>query len=242
MRARLDVSGFNEAIAAASQLAGDLPGIVLADAINHTAYQARQALHRTMAEVFDRPTPWTLRSVQVFQAKPKKLEAALWINDYRASKDLAPDRWLKAQVFGGPREDKAMERALRAKGILPPGKFIVPTQHTRVDAYGNISSGLAMQILSGLGAAEVYSGRTANASHSRRSLKKGHAKAFFVIRRGKVPIGIAERRGKGMVVVLAFGRQPTYAPRLKFHEIIADTAELNLASNVDQAITKALSK
>jgi len=189
----------------------------IADAINHTAFQARKALHAEMASVFTDPTPWTLKSIQVFQAKPKQLDAAIWINDYRASKDPAPDKWLKAQVFGGGRAEKKLERALRAKNILPAGKFVVPAKGARLDAYGNISKGHVMQILSGLMASEIFSGVTSNATDSKRSLAKGHKKAFFVMRRGKTPIGIAERRG-----------------------IVHQVADRELLTNLDLAIVKAI--
>ncbi|MNN95667.1 hypothetical protein D3C81_2145090 [compost metagenome] len=88
----------------------------------------------------------------------------------------------------------------------------------------------------------MKSGLTANASESKRSLAKGHKTAFFVIRRGKSPIGIAERRGKGkdkMVMVLAFVDQPAYARRLQFEDIVHQVAERELLTNLDEAIVKA---
>lgn len=239
MRARITADGLGGALDALNKLSGDLPGKALADALNHTAYQARKALSVEMASVFDRPTPWTLRSIKVFEAKLNRPVAALWIDDYRASKDVAPDRWLKAEVFGGAREDKGIEKLLRARGILPPGRFVVPGAGARLDKYGNLSQGQIAQIKSGLMIAD-RSGYTGNASNSRRSLKKGNANAFFVMRRGKTPIGIAERRGAGMAVVLAFVRQPQYRSRLPFHDIVARVADEQLATNVNLAITKAL--
>lgn len=228
-------------MAGLQQLAGDLPQRALADVFNHTAYQARQALHAEMASVFDNPTPWTLKSVKVFEAKPgPEPVAALWIDDYRTSKDIAPDRWLKAEVFGGPREDKGLERLLRAKGILPPGLFIVPGAGARLDRYGNLSMGQIAQLKSGLMIAD-RSGYTGNASRSKRSVAKGNAQAFFVMRRGKTPIGIAERRGKGqMHMVLAFVRQPQYRSLLDFHGVVRRVADERIEANVDRAIVKAL--
>lgn len=240
MKGRITASGLDDALAALNRLAGDLPSRALADALNHTGFQARKVLHAEMADVFKAPTPWTLKSVQLFEAKKDKLEAALWINDYPVSKDLAPDRWLKAQVFGGPRSDKGLERLLRAKGILPAGRFVVPAAGARLDRYGGLSLGHIAQIKSGLGIAD-RAGYTGNASKNKRSEDKGHAKAFFVMRRGKTPIGIAERRGEDkMVMVLAFVRQPVYRMLLDFHGVVARVAGEELETNVDIAITKAL--
>lgn len=240
MRLRVDGKGIESALSDLQMLSGDLPQRALADVLNHTAYQARQALHAEMARVFDNPTPWTLKSVKVFEAKPgPEPVAALWIDDYRTSKDVAPDRWLKAEVFGGAREDKGLERLLRAKGILPAGRFIVPGAGARLDRYGNMSMGQIAQLKSGLMIAD-RSGYTGNASRSKRSAAKGNAQAFFVMRRGKTPIGIAERRGEQVRVVLAFVRTPTYASRLDFHGVIRRVAEERIPANVDRAIVKAL--
>lgn len=246
MRMRISADGLDDALAALNRLSGDLPGKALADAINHTGYQARSALQAEMAGVFTSPTPWTLKSVQLFEAKADRPEAALWINDYPVTKDLAPDKWLRAQVFGGPRGDKGMERLLRRMGILPADRFVVPAIGARLDRYGNISQGHIMQIKSGLKIAETYAGITANASSSKRSRAKGNEAAFFVVRRGRTPIGIGERRTTGVgnrdkwVMVLAFVRQPVYAAKLPFHDIVDRVAAAELETNINIAITKAL--
>ena len=242
MKASVKASGFPESLAAVRALAGDLPGRALADALNHTLNQAGQALTVEMANVFNRPTPFTLNAVRVLNAKPNSLEAAVWVKDEKdnASKGQAPEDWVAPQVFGGSRSEKKSETLLRAKGILPAGQFIVPAAGARLDAYGNISRGQMVQILSGLSAIEGKAGYTANASDKWRSLRKGHAQAFFVLRRGKTPIGIAERRGKAMIMVLAFVSQPQYRRRLDFHGVVERTAEANLEANIDKAITDAL--
>ena len=99
-----------------------------------------------------------------------------------------------------------------------------------------------MQILSGLKAMKL-SGSDNAATDSKRSLRKGNALAFFVMKRGKTPIGIAERRGKDVVMVLAFVRQPQYRERFKFHDVVRRVAENDgqLEANIDKAITDALS-
>jgi hypothetical protein len=242
VKARIDASGFGEALVVLGQLTGDLPGRALADALNHTANQARLALTVEMTNVFDRPTPFTLNAVRVLNATPKTLAAAVWVKDEKsgATKGMAPEDLVAPQVFGGARVEKKSETLLRAKNILPAGMFIVPAAGARLDAYGNLGRGQMMQILSGLSAAEGTSGYTANASDKSRSVRKGHAAAFFVMRRGKTPIGIAERRGKTVVMVLAFVKHPQYRSRLDFHGVVERVADANLEANIDKAITDAL--
>lgn len=244
MRAGISAGDLDDAVASLQQLAGDLPARAHADALNHVGNIARQELRREMSTVFDRPTPFTLNSVRIFNATPSKLEVELWVKDDKEnnSKALAPEDWVAPQVFGGGRVDKKSESLLRAKGILPAGLFIVPAAGAKLDQYGNLSRGQVLQILSGLSAAEGARGYTANASESARSLRKGHAKAFFVMRRGKLPIGIAERRGKDLVMVLAFVKQPQYRERYRFHDVVRRTAENDalLEASIDKAITRAL--
>ncbi len=60
------------------------------------------------------------------------------------------------------------------------------------------------------------------------------------MKRGKTPIGIAERRDGEMVMVVAFVKQPQYRTRLDFHGIVARVADENLATNVDLAVVKSL--
>lgn len=236
MKGSIDISGLNEALGAIRRLSGDLPGKVVADALSHTAAQARKALQADIRSVFDRPTILTVDSVKVLQAKAPTLEAAVWINDRPVSGGLAPERWLKAEVFGGARADKRLEKALRARGILPAGRYVAPGKGARLDAYGNITRTHAREILEGLDLFGVY---------ARQGIKRkrGPSKAapkYFVLRRGRAAIGIAERRGKQMAVVLAFVSPPQYTQRLGFEDAVHRVADRELLTNIDLAIAKAL--
>lgn len=244
MRGGISAQDLDDAVASLAALGGDLPSKALADALNHTANQARQALVETIDDVFDRPTSFTRNAVRILNATANRLEAELWVKDDKDnnSKGQAPEDWVAPQVFGGPRVDKASERNLRAKGILPRGMFIVPAEGARLDQYGNMSRGQMIQILSGLGALEYVAGATQNATQSARSLAKGHGKAYFVMRRGRVPIGIGERRDKSLVMVLAFVRQPQYRERFRFFDVVRRIAEddARLEANIEKALAKAM--
>lgn len=243
MKGSITANGLDEGLASLQQLGSGLANRALADALNHTANQARQALQVEMSSVFDRPTPWTLNSIRILNATPASLEAAVWVKDESGGKNpLAAEDYLLPHVDGGTRNKRRAEGYLRETGILPAGMFIVPAAGARLDAYGNIQRGHMMQILSGLKALK-RAGSDHSSTESRRSLRKGHAQAFFVLRRGKTPAGIAERRGKSMVMVLAFVRQPQYRERFKFHDVVRRVAEddAQLEANINKAITDALS-
>ncbi|WAB92492.1 hypothetical protein OSS47_00490 [Pseudomonas citronellolis] len=244
MRGSISAADLDDAVASLAALGGDLPSKALADALNHTANQANQALVAEIDDVFDRPTSFTRNAIRILNATANRLEASLWVKDEKdnASKGAAPEDWVAPQVFGGPRVDKASERNLRARGILPAGMFIVPAEGARLDQYGNMSRGQMIQILSGLGALEYRAGFKGNATQSARSLAKGHAQAYFVMKRGKRPIGIGERRGENLVMVLAFVRQPQYRERFRFFDVVRRIAEDDalLEANIEKALAKAM--
>jgi hypothetical protein len=242
MRASIHARDLDDALAALARLGDGLAGRALADALNHTANQARLELRSEMQSVFDRPTPWALNSIRILAAKPSSLEAAVWVQDESGGKNpFSAEDYLLPQVDGGERITRRSEKYLRESGILPAGRFVVPGAGARLDSYGNIQRGHMTQILSGLRALN-RAGSDHNATNSRRSLKKGHAQAFFVMKRGKTPIGIAERRGKTVVMVLAFVRQPQYRTRFDFHGVVRRVAENDglLEANINKAITDAL--
>lgn len=250
MKGRITASGLDDALAALAKLGDGLAPRALADALNHSANQARQALKVEMASVFDRPTPWALNSIRILQAKPSaEPEAAVWVQDISGGKNpFSAEDYLMPQVEGGERFQRRSEGYLRESGILPAGRFVVPAAGARLDSHGNIQKGHMIQIMSGLKAMKLEGSDNA-ATDSKRSLRKGHAIAFFVVKRGKTPIGIAERRTYGVgsrdkwVMVLAFVRQPQYRGRFKFHDVVRRVAEndMQLETNIDKAIADALS-
>lgn len=218
-------------------------GKAQAQVVNEVVSKAEQQLRQEVASVFDRPTPFTLNAFRIQYAKPSQPEAAVWVKDEKsgASKGLAPEDWFGPQVYGGERALKASERMLRSRGILPAGMYAVPGKGARLDAYGNMSRGHIVQLLSGLKAFD-RAGSDHNATGSRRSRRKGHANAFFILRRGQQPIGIAERRGNSVQVVLLFTREPQYSPRFDFHGVVRKVAENDalIEAAVDKAIAEAL--
>lgn len=210
-------------------------------ALTKTAQLSKAAIERQMPSVFDRPTPWTLNSLRLTPAKKTKLEAKVSLKD-EAVKSAPPSRWLTPQIEGGARADKASERNLRRKGLLPSGRYIAPGRGAELDPYGNISRGQIVKMLSGVGGFEEV-GYNANATDSRRSKKKGNAKRYFIMRRGKTPIGIAERFGSAVGdvrMVLAFVSRPSYKKRLRFYEIGQQVADANFQAEFDKALARAM--
>lgn len=209
-------------------------------ALTRTAQIAKREIEKEMGSVFDRPTRWTLNSLRLFPAKKDKLEARVWMKN-EADKSSPATKWLNPEIEGGPRQDKASERNLRRKWILPDGKYIVPGKGAKLDRFGNLTKGTITKALSGVGGFSE-AGFAANATGSKRSRRKGNARRYFVIRRGNTPIGIAERTSRTqMHVLLAFVSRPTYKRRLDFYGIGDKVVRRHLAAEYRKAMEKAMS-
>lgn len=210
-------------------------------ALTRTAQDVKSAIEAEMPTVFDRPTNWTLNSLRLIPARKDRLLARVWIKD-EADKAAPASKWLAPEVYGGDRPDKRSEAMLRARGILPAGKYVVPGDGADLDQYGNIKRGQLTKALSGIrGFGET--GYTANASVSKRSAAKGNARSFFVLTKAGKPIGIARRSGRrreDLSVFLAFVDKPHYRKRLDFFGVGQRVAEQRLAIHFEQAMAQAL--
>jgi len=238
---RIDATGFEQAI---SEIDGSLDQIPFATALalTRTAKEVETALVGEMRSVFDRPTRWTLNSLRVFPATKEKLVARVWMKN-EADKSVPATRWMEPEIYGGPRRDKRSESMLRARGILPNGKYIVPGQGAQLDQFGNIKRGYLTRMLSGVGGFSQQ-GYTANATGSARSQRRGNARRFFVMHDSqRVPICIAERTGRGrdnLHMVLAFVGRPSYRKTFDFFAVADRIAEERLTANFREAMAQAL--
>lgn len=208
-------------------------------ALTRTAQIAKSEVEKAMGSVFDRPTRWTLNSLRLIPARKDRLVARVEMKN-EADKSAPATKWLNPEIAGGPRPEKASERNLRAKGVLPAGKFIVPGKGAKLDRFGNMTKGAITKALSGVGGF-AEQGYSANATGSKRSRAKGNAKRYFVMKRGSTPIGIAERTSRNrMHMLLAFTRRPTYSKRLDFYGIGDRVVQRHLRDEFEKAYLKAL--
>lgn len=205
----------------------------LARALNWTAQDLRAHLQSDMRQVFDRPTPFTLNGLRVWNATSAKPVATVGFREQKTG-----GHYLQVQVDGGRRRLKGLEVRLRRIGLMLPDEFAMPAAGARMDAYGNMSRGQIVQILSQLGSAK-FSGDFSVASNSKRSRAKRSVDAYFVSRPGRefgrrrkdggsndksqhLPAGVWLRRrfaiGTAVKPVLIFTREPSYRKRWPFFE------------------------
>ncbi len=203
-------------------------------AVTKTAEDVRQAQIREMKDVFDRPTPYTLNSVENKLIKSDPPTARVWLKDF-AGKGTPASKFLLAQIRGGVRPIKRFESALRSVGALPEGMIAVPASGAKIDAYGNMDRGQIVQILAYFRAfpEQGYRANMTDKTRARlaRGTKKKHGVAYFVGRPadGKLPLGVWQRitsvmvSGSGIKPILIFADAATYTPIFNFEYVARTT-------------------
>lgn len=204
-----------------------------------------------MKRVFDRPTPFTLNSLQLTPAKKDTLSARVWFKD--PPRLGMGQHYLEPQVYGGGRELKRLEKLLKMKHLMPGAG-------AKLDVYGNISRGQVTQVLSVLKAFNM-AGYDMNLT-SRSGKRNRKPRDYFAVtkKRGGLLPGIYQRvqsgvgfgaktkkslpfgewqkgrtrgriasviRARGVKPILIQGSAPTYKARLDFHGIAQRTIDQN---------------
>jgi hypothetical protein len=213
-------------------------------ALTRTAQSAQAAVGRSMANRFDRPTPWALRGTYIKPASYKDVnpeaEVFLKTDAYGGTPAV---KFLYPEVRGGMRNLKGYERALQAVGILPRGMFTVPGTKVKLDRYGNMGAGLINAMLSQLRANrdEYQNATSSKRSRRTRKLRGG----FFVVRKGDrlKPEGVWYRnpnQKRSTYPFLLFVGRAGYKPRLPFDDIVRSEFNVSFASNFDDALARAI--
>lgn len=202
-------------------------------ALNKTGYDAMDAVTAEMRVAFDRPTPYTLSSMRLDKAKPSKMYAELGPREW-PGKGTPAEKYLAPEVWGGDRNLKRFESALRKVGVLPQDMYAVPGAGADIDAFGNMSRGQIVQIISWFQAFGEQGFRANMVTKTKEKLKRGSKKTgygfeYFAIRRkgSRLPMGIYKRfriGGGGILPVLIFVKKPHYQKRYKFFEVAHQVA------------------
>lgn len=211
--------------------------LATAKALTFTAERVRDAERTEIRRVFDRPSPFTLNSLYLRGATPRRLEARVWFKDLRNRQ-----HYLVPQVHGGERELKRFERHLRSSGILRSDQFVVPGSRAALDAYGNINRGQLVQALSALRAlpeAGYLANRSARSAARRRKSKRGLTQYFAGSPHPGMPEGIWQRAGlTGIRPIFIFVSNVQYRRRFDFYGIAKRVAEQHFDQLLDRELQR----
>lgn len=212
-------------------------------ALTRTAQIAQARIENAFPEVFDRPTPYTMKALYLKPATKTRLEALIKLKD-DAGKGTPAAKYLLAQITGGRRRYKRLESALYARGILPEGYYAVPGQGAQMDAYGNMNRGQVVKVLSALGAAERVSGFMANRTEASKKRRKNLPEYFVAPVGGHLYPGVYQRfkfaMGSAIKPILVFVKPPEYKKRLPFQEIVSRTVDTEFPYEFEKAARAAM--
>lgn len=248
MKVSLQVTGMDQALASIERFSARRLNAAIATALTRTALDVRQAVLIKMPSVFDRPTPYTMNSLFVKPARADQLMAETYFKDETTGGGIPATKYLLPNVLGGVRSTKRFEAALRAAGHLPAGWFVVPGAGAGLDAYGNVSRGQIVQVLSQL-RITMTAGHTRNMPFDERKQISAQRRAggrFFVIKpgmRGAKP-GVYQREfnGRNITPVFMFVTHAAYRARFDFEGIASQAASDRLAPNLERSIAESAAR
>ena len=215
----------------------------ISQALNQTAKDIKEAEIWEMKKVFDKPTPYTLNSLQITPSRKSRPVVSLWFKW-----DFGQKHYLVPQVEGGSREQKRSEHWLSnvgpAKSRISAYPFWVPASvGARINKYGNISPGQITQILAGLQASPDATQWTTRRSRQR---KRRTARPIYVAitkENGGLHPGVYQRLGAGgrrLRPILLFVKSVHYAPIFDFYGVAWKTTFEKFNENFTKALDYAL--
>jgi hypothetical protein len=230
--------------------------------LNILAMRSVREIQAEMGRVFDRPTRYALNSVKWAENLPGPSAEVQWRGS-EAFGETARQGYLRAQIYGGPRSQKASEIRLQRMRVGGQMIFIVPTQFAELDGYGNVTRGQMVKILSSLDAlGGPGQGFDGNRRRDGRSRGRRRREEYFAIWPGtndarrlpggrllpnNLAPGIYRRFGEGAREyarpILIFAKKaPVYRQRLDPEAIVARTVQRDLPAVWAERLTKALTR
>lgn len=228
---KVEIQNLDEVVRRLDRLAREQVPYATALALTKTAQAAQAATRAEMTRVFDRPTPFTLASTFIRPATKSRLEAQVFLKDLDNKGGGSARTRLAPQVYGGTRRWKRMEGLLMRTGLMAPGEVAVPGEAAKLDAYGNMSRGQLVQILSWF-QAFPESGYKANTTREGRSRlargSKTRRGVRYFFRRDRPGRGVyqATRTAWGSAIkpVLMFAARPAYSARFDMPGVVERVA------------------
>lgn len=215
-------------------------------ALNRTMLAVKDGLVGEMKSVFDRPTSFTLNSLFTKASTKRDLVARVGIKD-ESFKAQPPSKWLAPQALGGDRGVKRFEERMRTAGVLGPNQYVVPGSAAKLDAYGNMSRGQIVAILSDVQAHWDAAQNSTTASRAKRARRKKRGGVYFAVRwrQGRLAPGVYERIGFGFgsavrPVMLFTDKAPSYRRRLDMERVGKEVVGRRYAEEFKVALDQAL--
>lgn len=209
----------------------------VARTLTQVAQQAKASTEAAMAAKFDRPTPWTMKSLYYAPANKNNnpIMSRVWLMDGQSRPGGRAGQnklyVIGHQFLGGDRPRKIIEYWLQRAGLIGANEYVAPGERARLDRYGNISRGQVQQIMSQLRLGIDEKSWSSGSKRSKRNVAKA-GEMFFSRGPGNwfgrrswqhgrtqnLPKGVWMRirfgHGNAVVPILMVIRKPRYSQRI----------------------------
>ena len=214
-------------------------------ALTRTAKAVMDEQQRLLPGELDRPKPGTVRAMRTTKATRDNLTATVEFK--KRGEGVPAAEFIGHNVSGGRRGMKRSEIMLRQAGILPDGLYTIPGKEAKLDAYGNMSRGQIVSILSyfrTFGATPLNTRRMNMTDKTRARMTKRRADYFVVPvhdRKAKLYPGIWKRNPDNtLAAVLMFVKPGQHKKLVKFHQTGERVVRRDFNKNFDRAFADAM--
>ena len=215
---------------------------VIRYAVNDTVDDMIVGQRIEMRRVFDNPRPYTLNALfgRYGTKRSGSVRAGIAFREFTA-KGTPAYKYLMPNIKGGQRRFKRSENVLKGLGLLTGGNMTVQGDEFQRDQYGDITGGQYTRMLAELGANTIGM-KGPKAQRSPRT--KGNKRFFAMPRKGGrkndgMPMAIAERRGKEIVLMLVMTRKlPTYKPIYDFYGLAQRQVHYSLPKHFNRVFNR----
>jgi hypothetical protein len=227
---------------------------VAASMLTALAKRVQAKVQEQIPVAFDRPTPFTVRSVWTKMARKDNLQAEVYLPQSQEERGRAQREYFRPGVYGtAGRNQKRTEALLTRAGVLPPGWVTTPgtsaEKHGYLDAYGNVKPTWYRWVVNllQLKRLETKRARSIYSASQRRAAKMGVDSEAFVVAPGTrtlsargswLPPGVYRRMGpKGETLhqIFKFVRRATYQRRLDLEGIAGEEVATHQAAEFERA-------
>ena len=245
---RVDTSDFDRGL----RVLAETPNMIrkaVVNALSDTVDDLYTRQEMEMKAVFDRPSQYVLKGLKKSYPGGREgqsnrarfgqgaLRAGTYFEYFGGTG--SPESIVKPHVFGGQRSRKASEKRLQGMAALLGGQDTVQGRDYPRGSGGDINGARYSEMLAAVGALS----ETARSAMPKGKQRNRKGISFFVMKRDGVPIGIAERRGKDVRIMLVNTKKKTvYKKRYDYFGVGQKQVAYSLPLHFNRIINRMVSR